>query len=170
MWRGVTHHIWCEEEPLFTFGDELVWKGVTLHISCRGVKLFTIDVKWSHYSNLMWRGVSLQIYMLRGVTIQILCREESLHIWCGEESFWVTLHISNGEESLFTYDVEKSHSSGVTLHIWRGVTLRIWCVKESLLTSDVERNHFKFDVEETLFTFDVGSSHSSQTVQNSRRK
>jgi hypothetical protein len=51
-----------------------------------------------------------------------------------------------GEELLFSFGVERSHSShfmwrGVTLQIRRGVTLHICCGEESLFTLHVEESH-----------------------------
>jgi hypothetical protein len=55
----------------------------------------------------------------------------------------VTLHISCGEKSLFTYDVERSHSSYLeeSLFILGGVTLHIWEGEESLFKFYVESVH-----------------------------
>jgi hypothetical protein len=74
-----------------------------------------------------------------------------------------------GEESLFTFDVERSHSSHLkslfnfvveSFHsshlLWRGVTLHIICVTHHMRCG--EESLFIFAVEESLFTFDMEMS------------
>jgi hypothetical protein len=61
--------------------------------------------------------------------------------------------------TLFTFDVERSHSSLLMWshfsHLeWRGVTLHIRCEEESLFTFHLERSH-------SSHAFDVESSPSS---------
>jgi hypothetical protein len=101
-----------------------MWRGVTLHIYCREL-LFTFDVERSNF------------------TFDV----ESLFTFDA-------LHISNGEESLYTCYVERSYSS---LLIWRVVTS---CGEESLFTYYLERSHSSH-LEESLLTFCVERSHSS---------
>jgi hypothetical protein len=125
-------YMWCREESLFTFdvkrslSSHRMWKRVTLRNRCGEESLFTFDVGSSHSSHsesllklavgsshsslLMWRSHSSH-FIWKVVTLHISNGEEymmwrgvTLHMWYEEESLC-------GEESLFKFDVERSHSS-----------------------------------------------------------